>query len=304
MKESELHPTAGHDVSASPPDRIQVDLEDVWIGVTDPKERRKLQNRLNQRARRRRQHLAKGLPNASQAAQSHSTTAPGPSAVDFKTLNQFPILGPLAPQARSVMRQLEAMIHLEVATGSPRADLLLRVTRLNILRALNTNLDVLGYRAVDMLDDDALSMFSTIGPRRSATQDREAILPPALQPTLIQRTVPHHPWLDMIPIPKMRDNLILMEAVMDDTQLCHDMCGYQSAQAGHNRPSGMGETGVIVWKNPWDPEGWEVTETFVQLWGWTIHDCWELFRSTNAWRRRRGERPLFHIPGEAREARY
>ncbi|PYI00279.1 hypothetical protein BO78DRAFT_439101, partial [Aspergillus sclerotiicarbonarius CBS 121057] len=192
-------------------------------------------------------------------------------------------------------RQLEAMIHIEVAAGSPRADLLLRVTRLNILRALNTNIDVLGYRAVDMQDDDALSMFSTIGPRCPVTYNREDVLPPALQPTLIQQTVPHHPWLDLIPIPKMRDNLILAESVMDDIQLCHDMCGHERSRAGHDRNSGMGETGVIVWKDPWDPEGWEVTETFVRLWGWAVQDCWELFRSTNAWRKQRGERPLFPI---------
>ncbi|PWY67131.1 hypothetical protein BO94DRAFT_479100 [Aspergillus sclerotioniger CBS 115572] len=191
------------------------------------------------------------------------------------------------------MQQLEAMIHLEFATGSPRADLLLPVTRLNILRALDTNLDVLGYRAIDMRDDDVLSMFSTNGPRCAATQNREDFLPPALQPTLIQRTIPHHPWLDLIPIPKMRDNLILVESVMDDTQLCYDMCGHRRSQAGNGRNSGIGETGVIVWKDPWDPEGWEVTETFVQLWGWAMQDCWELFQSTNAWRKQRGERPLF-----------
>ncbi|XRM48195.1 hypothetical protein ABZX51_011130 [Aspergillus tubingensis] len=300
MREGVGGHAAAHRDSTSPPQQIELRLEDVWIGVTDQKERRRLQNRLNQRARRRRQHLTKALSERSEPYYPHawSTTGSTPYQLDFQCLDELRIFGPLAAKSRSILQQLEAMVHVEFATGSPHADMRLGITRLNILRALYTNVEILGYNAKDMAADEALSMFALIGPRCLATIGQEALLPPALQPTEIQRTVPHHPWLDLIPIPRMRDNLILMENLMDDGQLCRDMCGYRSQVpgTGHRRQTGVGETGVIVWKDPWDPAGWEITETFFELWGWTVKDCWDLFRSTNAWRIRRGERPLFVIP--------
>ncbi|PYH90701.1 hypothetical protein BO71DRAFT_333850, partial [Aspergillus ellipticus CBS 707.79] len=193
-------------------------------------------------------------------------------------------------------QHLSALIHthsLLPTTPSPQTDLLLGLTRLNFLRALNTNIDVLGYTPENMLHDDAKSFFSMIGPRCPGTEDRESVLPVALQPTLIQRTVPHHPWLDLIPVAQMRDNLILMEDVMDDGLLCRDMCGNRVRDGDLRGGAGTGETGVIVWRDPWDPEGWEVTETFVRRWGWVVRGCWGLFESTNAWRGRRGEGALF-----------
>lgn len=56
------------------------------------------------------------------------------------------------------------------------------------------------------------------------------------------------------------------------------------------------DPGVLVWRDPWDPSGWEVTESFVRAWGWAVVGCWDLFHSTNKWRELRGEKPLFRIP--------
>ncbi|KAL2220361.1 hypothetical protein M432DRAFT_315163 [Thermoascus aurantiacus ATCC 26904] len=100
-----------------------------------------------------------------------------------------------------------------------------------------------------------------------------------------RRTVPHHPWLDLLPVPRMRDNLLLAGDSFDDTRLCHDLGGYQSVRTGR--------TGVIVWGDPWDPNGLEVTDAFVTAWGWVIQDCWDLFEK---WRAQRGEKPLFRVP--------
>jgi hypothetical protein len=205
-------------------------------------------------------------------------------------------MGPTANDTKRILSRLEAVIYKEFATGSPCADLLLGLTQLNILRALNANIDVLGYRAADM-HDDAVSVFSTLGPLRAEHDDQ--VLPPALQPTIVQQTIPHHPWLDLIPIPKMRDNLIRAGESIDDVQLCYDLCGYRSSGTGDKRATTeKGETGVVVWKDPWDPCGWEVTESFLRRWGWIVRDCWELFVSTDMWRRKRGEKPLFCLPSE------
>lgn len=187
------------------------------------------------------------------------------------------------------LERLETRIRLEFAQGSPRADLLLGITQLNIIRALHANQKILGYTDDDM-HDDALSGFNRhlqLSPssQQYIVKTIKSELPPPLQPTAIQQTIPHHPWLDMIPIPRMRENLIRAGDTIDDVKLCHDICGYR-----------VSETGILIWGEPWDPSTWEVTERFLQLWGWTVRDCWELFHSTNKWRLKRGERPLFAIP--------
>ena len=109
-------------------------------------------------------------------------------------------------------------------------------------------------------------------------------LPTALQPTELQHITPHHPWIDLLPMPRMRDNIFCKDVEsFDEEELCHAMRG----QAPENNPS------LLVWRDPWDPTGWEVTEEFIMSWGWVIAGCTDLLRSTNSWRARRGERPLF-----------
>jgi hypothetical protein len=98
---------------------------------------------------------------------------------------------------------------MEFAKGSPTADLLLGLTQLNIIRALHANRDILGYTAADM-HDDALSAFNlslSINLDfvcQSSIIKTKSELPLALRPTTTQYKVPHHPWLDLIPIPRMR----------------------------------------------------------------------------------------------------
>ncbi|OJJ29881.1 hypothetical protein ASPWEDRAFT_63338 [Aspergillus wentii DTO 134E9] len=184
-------------------------------------------------------------------------------------------------ETRTMMHNLEAIARDQYLVGSPRTDLLLHLVQFNFTKALMENTRVLGLTSAE-LHDDAISPFNTAGPWQ---YDRHALLPPGLQPTIVQRTVPHHPWLDLLPISQMRDNLIFAGESYDETQLCLDLKGQGSVNAEYS--------GIIVWSDPWDPNGWEVTEGFARSWGWVIQGCWGLFRSTNAWRAQRGEKPLF-----------
>jgi hypothetical protein len=194
------------------------------------------------------------------------------------------ILGSEADGTRQLIHRLEAMYFAEYEIGSPRTDLLLGLIQLNYLRALVANIDVLGLKASDM-HDDAISPFCISGTwHHAGTQ-----LPPGLSPSILQSTLRHHPWIDLLPSSKFRDNLILAEDTYDDVELCHDMRGYQTSIEKH--------TGVIVWKDPWDPLGWELTETFYKKWSWALRDCWDLFQSTNTWRMKRGEKLLFPTIG-------
>ncbi|KAL2824273.1 hypothetical protein BDW59DRAFT_172999 [Aspergillus cavernicola] len=271
---------------------IRVELLDEWKGILDPKTRRTLQNRLNQRAHRKTLARKAGPKPANNAVTKH-TTSP---KIEFTGLDTLSILGPTAESSRHLIQHLESLLHAEFSAGSPRTDLLLGLTRLNILRALHANIEVLGFSAAAM-HDDAESPFATSSNIESTRPLTD--LPLALQPTTTQLAIVHHPWLDLLPIPKMRDNLIQAGDSINDAQLCHDMCGNQPPLNPKSRArSANGETGIIVWKDPWDPSGWEVTETFLRLWGWAVKDCSELFRSTNRWRAVRGEPPLFCLPEE------
>lgn len=186
---------------------------------------------------------------------------------------------------KTIMQHLEAMAHHCYTLGSPRTDLLLHLIQLNLTKALMENTRILGLTS-EKLHDDALSPFNTAGPWPYNFEfDEHSSLPPSLRPTQIQRTVPHHPWLDLLPISQMRDNLIRAGESFDEERLCLDIKGWGSVRTGN--------TGIIVWKDPWDAAGWEVTEAFARNWGWVLWGCEELFRSTNYWRVQRGERPLF-----------
>lgn len=206
-----------------------------------------------------------------------------PSSSLLGEIDEVHILDLDSAATKARMQYLETMAYRSYILGSPHSDLLLHLTQLNFTRALMENTRILGLTS-DKLHDDALSPFNTAGPWE---YDLQGCLPPTLQPTLTQRNTLHHPWLDLLPVPQMRDNLIHAGELFDETQLCLDMKGHRNTRTG--------QTGIIVWKEPWDPAGWEVTEAFARSWGWVIWNCSELFQSTNSWRAKRNERPLFRV---------
>jgi len=181
-------------------------------------------------------------------------------------------------EGQSLISQFEKWAESRLTMGSPNSDRVLVFVKINVFRALISNSKHLGFNYENM-PDDALSPFSN-----SSNHCHHKTLPPALRPTKVQCEIPHHPWLDLIPIPGMRDNLIRAGDSYDDMQLCGDLVGCFSASSNRE--------GMIVWGEPWDPNAWEVTEPLLRHWGWTIRGCSELLASTNFWRERRGEKPL------------
>jgi Domain of unknown function (DUF3425) len=183
----------------------------------------------------------------------------------------------------TTIRQFQNWIFANYTAGSPRVDKLLVLVKFNVFRALISNSTTLGFAPEDGMDDDAISPFCSLGRARSP----KITLPSALRPTDSQYDIPHHPWIDLLPVPRMRQNLIRAGDTYDDMALCGDLVGLFSA--------GTGQTGMIVWGEPWDIAAWEVTEAFLKHWGWTVRGCQEIFESTNRWRLLRNERPLsFH----------
>lgn len=165
--------------------------------------------------------------------------------------------------------------------GSPRADQLLTLIQFNVLRALISNTTALGWTL------EWLECSNPPSPWNAYSESEDPEIPKALRPSHLQRTVEHHPWIDLWPIPKMRDNLLRAEGYYDEDLLCNALVEFKDIPNE--------QTGLIVWSDPWDIYSWEISETFLKNWGWTVKGCAELQYSTNIWRLRREEEPLIFI---------
>ncbi len=114
-------------------------------------------------------------------------------------------------------------------------------------------------------------------------------LPPTWQPTATQILMPHHPFLDFLPWPSVRDRVINIFSLPEGTR----------------PPSASGPTGLanlaydiednsegvrIYGDDPYDPACWEVGQVFFQRW-WFLFDR-DIIATSNRWRRLRGAPPL------------
>jgi hypothetical protein len=179
---------------------------------------------------------------------------------------------------QELISRFETWAHQNYLLGSPRVDLLLTLIQFNVFRALLSNTVSLGFD-MSWLTEDAISPFCTI-----TFDDSNPSLPESLRPTKLQRTVPHHPWIDLFPLPAMRDNLLLAGADYDDTDICMDV-----VEIG-GKPKE--KAGLIIWAEPWDPYAWEASPEFLQKWAWVVKGCHTLMKSTNYWRIKRGEKRI------------
>jgi hypothetical protein len=165
------------------------------------------------------------------------------------------------------------------------SDHLISLIKYNLYRAVAANSWAIGIDPRQM-HSDILSPFTSKGPDITSLC---LSLPPSLRPTAVQRSVPHHPYIDLFPFPFLRDRLIELGATIDEDQLCADF-------AGDNLPSEFGgHTGLIVWGEPWDPQSWEIAEPLWKKWPVLLKDCADLLEATNYWRQRRDEPSLVEM---------
>ncbi|KAF3019616.1 hypothetical protein E8E15_007835 [Penicillium rubens] len=260
-------------------------VTDDWSGLSDPTERRRRQNRINQRAYRKRKRMSsnkdvhpKSLvprPRSTSTVQSQDRSSQDNPEVSFCRNPEL---------LQDILVRFAESAYESYARGDPTADHLMTLTKVNVFRAFAQNLRLIGWLEFWM-DDDAISLFNTVLPQRPPRQDDNSLIPANLQPTRIQKSIRHHPWLDFFPFPKMRDNLIEAGDDWDDEQLCHDIMGFWGESTM--------DTGMLVWGEPWNAQNWEVTEPFLKKWQWVVRGCPELMDATNSWRARRGERLIF-----------
>lgn len=216
-----------------------------------------------------------------------STTDSSGSSIDSSTSgsSQRQSRCLISAAANTFLTQFAESAFQSYMRGSPSSAHLLMLTKVNVFRAFSHNLKLLGL-SLDNMDDDSISIFNIpSAPEASASPDY-GDLPLSLRPTKLQRSTPHHPWLDFFPHPRMRDNMIQAGDEWDDEALCHDIMGFWA----HNSTAAPG---LLVWGEPWDIRNWELTEGFLKKWQWIVRGCPEIMNSTNSWRARRGEKLIF-----------
>ncbi|KAL2173057.1 uncharacterized protein P884DRAFT_213103 [Thermothelomyces heterothallicus CBS 202.75] len=148
-----------------------------------------------------------------------------------------------------------------------------------------------GLFRIAMRLNAASSVFSltSISPFNLGLGPDPSEIPPAWRPTAAQLSVPHHPVLDLFPWPPVRDRLIevlsLTEqsaeiGLMDTPRLVNFI--YDMEDAGE---------GIRIWgSDPYDETHWEVGQVLYERW-WFVFDR-STVEQSNYLRIQRGAAPL------------
>lgn len=164
--------------------------------------------------------------------------------------------------------------------AAPQPTALQTLVQLNVLDALTQNAATLNITIESLCAEDTLSPFAYNGPPRLD----EASVPPSLQPTALQRAVSHHPWIDIFPLPEVRDSILRICGTAEEEELNIDLVDVE--ENDREKPN------LVIWGNQSDPWAWEATIPFLRKWGWLVRDCQTLLDSTNYWREQRGDKRL------------
>ncbi|KAJ6124015.1 hypothetical protein N7471_011332 [Penicillium samsonianum] len=295
--------------------RQAVDDRDAEAEAEANKQRRKVQNRQNQRAHRLRlKGRDSGNVQESRPFRVRRWRLDEPDhipsqgislASERATTTSFSLLPPHTPPLN---------LDPQPFTFPLSSDHLLHLIQYNVFRALISNMRTL----------NTLPAHSTICTMASPCRDDTALyplerdIPPSLIPTALQQTRYHSTWINVIPFPRVRDNLIRYDGRFDSWELMQDLVGelLNSTPASRRRDAPVsanipetqrpltlssgsdpdevttGRKGLIVWGEPHEMKSWEATPGFLAKWAWVAEGCDELVEISNHWRMKRGEEPM------------
>ncbi|RAL15159.1 bZIP transcription factor [Aspergillus homomorphus CBS 101889] len=135
---------------------------------------------------------------------------------------------------------------------------------------------------------DGLTKANMVG----AVQRIFKTLKPDLRPTREQITIEHHPYVDILPFPTLRKNLLTQQEEFDEDEFFDDVVSGLVCWGG----AGMGKRdrqdsiGCLPTGTPWDVRSWEARGWFLKkYWALLGGEDGELVRQSEWWCSIRGE---------------
>ncbi|PWY80722.1 hypothetical protein BO70DRAFT_362679 [Aspergillus heteromorphus CBS 117.55] len=144
---------------------------------------------------------------------------------------------------------------------------------------------------------DELAKSNMIG----AVQRIFKTLKPDLRPSREQITVQHHPYIDILPFPTLRKNLITRPGEFDEDEFFHDIITGLVCWggAGLGRRDRQESTGFASSGTPWDVRSWEARVWFLKkYWRLLGGEDGELVRQSEWWRGIRGDDDALDVEGD------
>lgn len=195
------------------------------------------------------------------------------------------------------------------------AENILHLVTYNAFRGFLSNKETLAQLVIHMIPHQGTAEKINIMdrlPDSAIIVSTKSSIPPCLLPTNLQMQVPHATWIDFIPFPTMRDNLIATQDQFNHEEFTSDVIGNLMAHVVFEknkthpksrslvaavRPAQDHEdsddrVGLILWGEPYLSDSWEATPGFLKKWEWAVAGCTELIHATNRWRATRAEQPI------------
>ncbi|KAL6692440.1 hypothetical protein J3F84DRAFT_384045 [Trichoderma pleuroticola] len=178
----------------------------------------------------------------------------------------------------------------------------IHIERVCIAAALYTLVKYMGIGEENFCADDSTSPFyrqslefaddATRNRTISMVQQMYKTLKPDLRPIAEQIVIKHHPYIDILPFPTLRSNLIVHQKEINEDEFLNDtltglMCW---GGAGTVKSDSDNVTGHAATETVWDVQSWEAKAWFLKKYWWLLGgEDGELVRQSEWWRSVRGE---------------